>query len=171
MGRNYDSLKKVIDEIKSKVDIVDFVNSYLSLSKSGKNYTALCPFHAEDTPSFYIFPETQTFHCFGCGAHGDVITFLEKYEQISFLDALRKIATYAGIELDITQKEEPVEITFNEEVSKLYTSNLLNLSSNHKVWQYLKKREINRDLVEEFELGFATGQEIQKVIEDNLFDK
>lgn len=171
MSRNYDTLKKVIDEIKSKVDIVDFVNSYLSLSKRGKNYTALCPFHAEDTPSFYIFPETQTFHCFGCGAHGDVITFLEKYEQISFLDALKKIATYAGIELDINQKEEPVEITFNEEVSKLYTSNLLNLSSNHKVWQYLKKREINRELVEEFELGFATGQEIQKVIEDNLFDK
>ncbi|WP_113074541.1 DNA primase [Petrotoga sp. 9PW.55.5.1] len=170
MDKNYDNVRKKIDEIKSKVDIVDFVNSYLSLSRKGKNYAALCPFHAEDTPSFYIFPETQTFHCFGCGAHGDVITFLEKYEQISFLEALKKIAQYAGVEIDLTKKEIPEEISLNEEVSKLYTENLLNLPSYHEVWKYLKNRKISKDLAKEFELGFATGSDVKKVLERELID-
>ncbi|PNR97144.1 DNA primase [Petrotoga sp. 9PWA.NaAc.5.4] len=164
-------MRKVIDEIKNKVDIVDFVNSYLSLNKKGKNYSALCPFHTEDTPSFYIFPDTQTFHCFGCGAHGDVITFLEKYEQISFLEALKKLGSYAGITVELNQNSVPDEILLNEEVSKLYTNTLLNLPSYSSVWKYLNKRGIDKDLVEEFELGFANGNEVKKVLEENMFDK
>lgn len=171
MKKDYDNIRKVIDEIKNKVDIVDFVNSYLSLNKKGKNYSALCPFHAEDTPSFYIFPDTQTFHCFGCGAHGDVITFLEKYEQISFLEALKKLGSYAGITVELNQNSVPDEILLNEEVSKLYTNTLLNLPSYSSVWKYLNKRGIDKDLVEEFELGFANGNEVKKVLEENMFDK
>lgn len=171
MKKDYDNIRKVIDEIKNKVDIVDFVNSYLSLNKKGKNYSALCPFHAEDTPSFYIFPDTQTFHCFGCGAHGDVITFLEKYEQVSFLEALKKLGSYAGITVELNQNSVPDEILLNEEVSKLYTNTLLNLPSYSSVWKYLNKRGIDKDLVEEFELGFANGNEVKKVLEENMFDK
>ncbi|WP_121957115.1 DNA primase [Petrotoga sp. 9PWA.NaAc.5.4] len=171
MKKDYDNIRKVIDEIKNKVDIVDFVNSYLSLNKKGKNYSALCPFHTEDTPSFYIFPDTQTFHCFGCGAHGDVITFLEKYEQISFLEALKKLGSYAGITVELNQNSVPDEILLNEEVSKLYTNTLLNLPSYSSVWKYLNKRGIDKDLVEEFELGFANGNEVKKVLEENMFDK
>jgi len=171
MKKDYDHMRKTIDEIKSKVDIVDFVNFYLSLTKKGKNYSALCPFHSESTPSFYVFPDTQTFHCFGCGAHGDIITFLEKYEQISFLDALKKIASLAGVKIDLSSNEVPAEIMLNEEVSKLYTSNLLNLPNYHQVWQYLKKREINKNIAEEFELGYALGSEVNKVMEENFFEK
>ncbi len=171
MKKDYDHMRKTIDEIKGKVDIVDFVNSYLSLTKKGKNYSALCPFHSEDTPSFYVFPDTQTFHCFGCGTHGDVITFLEKYEQISFLDALKKIASIVGVKVDLSENEIPAEIKLNEEVSKIYTNNLLNFPDYHPVWQYLKKRNINRNVAEEFELGYALGSEVNKVIEEHYFEK
>jgi len=133
MKKDYDNMRKTIDEIKGKIDIVDFVNSYLSLTKKGKNYSALCPFHSEDTPSFYVFPDTQTFHCFGCGAHGDVITFLEKYEQISFLDALKKIASIVGVKVDLSENEIPAEIKLNEVVSKIYTNNLFNVPDYHPI--------------------------------------
>jgi len=86
--------------VKSKIDIVDFLKQYLELKLAGKNFKAPCPFHKEKTPSFMISPERQTWHCFGtCAEGGDIITFLMKYENIEFYDALKILAEKAGVEM------------------------------------------------------------------------
>lgn len=82
--------QKLLEEIKSKIDIVDFISEYINLSKTGQNYRALCPFHPEKTPSFFVSPSKQIFHCFGCGKGGDVLSFLMEYEKLSFIEADRK---------------------------------------------------------------------------------
>src|SRR5512146_2408596 len=90
----------VIDEIKDRLDIVDVVSSYVQLKKAGRTYKGLCPFHAEKTPSFVVFPDTQTWHCFGaCGTGGDLFTFYMQREGGDFSEALRELAQRAGISL------------------------------------------------------------------------
>src|SRR4030065_1463011 len=91
--------ERLLEEVRSKVDIVDFISDYVQLKKSGQNYKALCPFHAEKTPSFMVSQPKQIFHCFGCGAGGDVVSFLMKHETLSFPEALQYLAQKAGIEL------------------------------------------------------------------------
>ncbi len=127
---------------KLKVKLILLISSILIClsQKKGKITLHYVLFIQRIPPSFYVFPDTQTFHCFGCGTHGgDVITFLEKYEQISFLDALKKIASIVGVKVDLSENEIPAEIKLNEEVSKIYTNNLLNFPDYHPIWQYLKK--------------------------------
>ena len=95
--------------IKSKLDIVDFLRGYLTLTPAGKNFKALCPFHHEKSPSFSISPERQRFHCFGCGADGDIFGFVMKYENMEFGEALRMLAEKAGVEL---RHENPAEYRY-----------------------------------------------------------
>lgn len=96
----------VVDEIKERLDIVEYINQYVPLKKAGRNYQGLCPFHAEKTPSFIVFPETQSWHCFGaCGTGGDIFNFLMRRENIDFPEALRQLAGRAGILLP-SQAEE-----------------------------------------------------------------
>lgn len=92
-----------IEEIRSATDIVELVSSYVRLKRRGKNYVGLCPFHAEKTPSFTVSPERQMYHCFGCGAGGNVFTFMMAHEKISFIEAVRILAERAGIELPAAQ--------------------------------------------------------------------
>ena len=88
----------VIDEVKQKTDIVDVIGQYTSLKKAGKNLTALCPFHSEKRPSFYVYPEQQSWHCFGaCSTGGDVFSFIMKKENTDFGEALRLLAETAGV--------------------------------------------------------------------------
>ena len=97
---NYDQLKETVQKIKDSLSIVDVISSYISVKKAGKNYSALCPFHPEDTPSFYVFAETNTYHCFGCGAHGDAINFVKEYEKVSYVQAVKKLAHKAEYKLN-----------------------------------------------------------------------
>ena len=88
-----------IDQIKDRLDIVEVINGYVRLKKSGDRHTGLCPFHTERTPSFTVTQEKQMWYCFGCGQGGDLFTFIEKIENIEFADALRLLAEKAGIKL------------------------------------------------------------------------
>ena len=88
-----------IDEVVARSDIVDIIGARVPLKKSGREYKACCPFHSEKSPSFWVSPEKQFYHCFGCGAHGTVVGFLMQYEKLGFLDAVADLAERAGLEL------------------------------------------------------------------------
>src|SRR3990172_3281766 len=88
-----------VDEVKSKVDLVEVISAYLPLKRAGRNLSGLCPFHSEKTPSFMVSPERQAFKCFGCGEGGDVFTFLEKIEGWDFREALEELAKRTGVKL------------------------------------------------------------------------
>ena len=91
--------RSFIDELMNRVDIVDLIDSYVSLSKTGRNYTACCPFHTEKTPSFTVSPEKQFYYCFGCGAHGSAIGFLINYANLNFFEAVHELASRVGIDV------------------------------------------------------------------------
>ena len=102
--------EELVEEIRSKSDIVSVIGSYIKLQKKGANYMACCPFHNEKTPSFSVSQQKQMYHCFGCGAGGNVFTFLMQYENYSFLEALRTLAERAGVSLP--------EIEYSEEAKR-----------------------------------------------------
>ena len=95
------------DEIKDRSDVVEIIGSYVTLKRRGKNFTGLCPFHSEKTPSFNVQPVTRTFHCFGCGEKGDVFSFVEKFENMSFVEAAEFLARRAGLEFDPVGADDP----------------------------------------------------------------
>src|SRR5512137_743498 len=96
-----------IDDIKDKIDIVELVSGYVTLQKSGRNFKALCPFHSEKTPSFFVFPEKASWHCFGgCGIGGDIFSFVMKKEGLDFGAALKLLADRAGVKLESRAKEQ-----------------------------------------------------------------
>lgn len=145
-----------LEEIKSKLDIVEVISQYVKLQKAGANYKALCPFHKEKTPSFFVSPSRQIFHCFGCGAGGDVVTFIMKIENVGFKEALKILADKAGVKLidenpEInSQKQKIIEI--NEKARDFFEKQLEN---NKEVQEYLKQRGLKIDTIKEFHLGFA----------------
>lgn len=145
------------EEIKSRLDIVEFIQSYVRLQKAGMNFRAPCPFHAEKTPSFFVSPTRQIWHCFGgCGEGGDIFKFVMKIEGLDFPEALRLLAARAGVEL---RRENPAVTSERnrlyevcEAAAKIFQKNLL-LSSPPK--EYLKKRGVTEGTVRAFRIGFA----------------
>ncbi|MEO2068114.1 MAG: DNA primase [Desulfurobacteriaceae bacterium] len=141
-----------IQELLSKVDIVDIVSHYISLKQVGRNFTALCPFHVEKTPSFVVSPEKQIFKCFGCGVGGNAITFVEKYENLSFFEAVRRVAELSGIEI-------PQEFGNEEETSIIEETGLkaakFFYSKLKAIKGYLEEREIPESIAKKFLLGYA----------------
>ena len=91
--------EEFLQELKDKNDITDVVSSYVSLKRAGRLYSGRCPFHNEKTPSFYVYPDTQSFYCFGCGCGGEVITFIKKIENLDYIDAVKLLAQRAGIDM------------------------------------------------------------------------
>lgn len=166
---NYDQLKETVQKIKDSLSIVDVISSYISVKKAGRNYSALCPFHPEDTPSFYVFAETNTYHCFGCGAHGDAINFVKEYEKVSYVQAVKKLAAQSGIQIELEERPEIPELRLNREVAVAYSDTLMNLPDSSEIWKYLKNRSIDRQAAKEFELGFSTGKEVMQVINKSDF--
>ena len=149
-----------VENIKSKVDIVEVVSSYIPLKKAGRNFSGLCPFHAEKTPSFMVSVERQAFKCFGCGEGGDVFTFLEKMEGWGFREVLEELAKRVGIKLKRFEptgqsrvREKILEI--NKLTAKFYAHLLTKHEAGEVARQYLAKRSIKRPIWEKFELGFA----------------
>jgi len=148
-----------LEEIKSKLDIVEVIGQYVKLQKAGANYKALCPFHKEKTPSFIVSPSRQIFHCFGCGAGGDIVGFLMKIENLEFKEALKILADKAGVKLIYenpevnSQKQRIIEI--NEKAKAFFEKQL---ETNIEVQEYLQKRGLKAETIKEFGLGFAPDE-------------
>lgn len=145
--------------IKGKLDIVDFLRGYLQVQPAGKNFKARCPFHSEKTPSFMISPDRQSWHCFGCGAGGDIFGFLMRFENLEFGEALRVLAEKAGVELKRLNPQE-YKLTgllyeLNEK-AKEYFKNALRSSEPAK--KYLSSRHLAQETIDEFELGWAPNE-------------
>ena len=150
-------MRKELDDFKSKCDIAKVVSHYISLEKTGSNYRGLCPFHEEKTPSFYVNPKKSFFHCFGCGAGGDVIEFVKKIENISFIEAVQRVAEICGIDPPTMSKDVFYSkyVSLMEEVSKTYKDVLFSIRGK-RAWNYLtKSRGLVKEDVEKFGLGYA----------------
>ena len=106
MNENYLLTEEKINEIRSSVDIVEVIGEYIPLTGKGKNFFCVCPFHDDHSPSMSISKDRQIYKCFSCGAGGNVFTFVKNYENISFIEAVKKMALKAGIFLDINTKEK-----------------------------------------------------------------
>lgn len=147
-----------LGEIRNSVDIVDVVSSYINLTAHGKNYFGVCPFHDDHSPSMCVSKEKQIYTCFVCGATGNVFQFIKEYENISFAEAVRKVATIGGIDVKIDEmkpiKKESVLYDIYDLSNKIYQ---LNLNTNKAVTarEYLKKRGIDDNTIKEFGIGLA----------------
>lgn len=156
------SMESNVEEIKKRIDIVEFIGSYISLKKAGRNFKGNCPFHKEKTPSFVVSPDRQIWHCFGaCHEGGDVIKFYMKIENISFQEALKELAEKAGIQLKaavfqnsgIEKKEKLIRLNV---LAADYFSYILEKSPyGEKARNYLKARAIDEKLMKTFQLGYA----------------
>lgn len=153
----------VINDVKQRVDIVEVISDYVSLRKAGRNFKALCPFHSEKNPSFFVFPDQQTWHCFGaCNTGGDVFAFIMKKEGVDFGRALPLLARRAGIVLsEPTEaekaKDKETERLFgiNELISEYYHHLLLNTTAGERARSYLNSRGITLETIRKFRLGFS----------------
>ncbi len=149
----------VVDEIKSRCNIVDVIGSVVTLKKSGKNYQGLCPFHNEKTPSFVVSDEKQHFTCFGCGTSGDVITFVEKYYNLTFQEALQKLADYCGVKIENRYaKSEKKEIYYevNKEAATFFFKELR--KNKNPGLDYMIKRGLSAQTLHTFGIGYADAQ-------------
>ncbi len=147
----------VVDDIKSRLDIVDVVSGYASLQRSGRNFKACCPFHPERTPSFYVDPERQSWRCFGaCATGGDVFGFVMKAENLEFKDALPRLARQAGVALPSRERQsESAELLRLNDTAREYFQQYLASSMGADARNYLEQRGISRESVGKFELGLS----------------
>jgi DNA primase len=145
-----------VQKIKERLSIEDVVSSYIKLEKAGSNLKANCPFHNEKTPSFFVSPDRGSYYCFGCGAKGDIFTFVEEFEGLDFKGALKILAQKAGVVLEQYNREEESEkerlYRAMEESAEFFTNNL---SKNPKVLEYLKARGLTDSFIKDFRIGFA----------------
>ncbi len=166
--------KEKIDEIKSHNDIVDVIGSYINLNSSNK---ALCPFHTEKTPSFSVSKEKQIFRCFSgnCGKSGNVINFIMEYDHVPFNEALKILADRAGIPLDIattkkTNKEFEKYYKINETSNDYFKNNLLSVDGKEAM-NYLLKRGLTKELINEFNIGLASSNKLNLILKSKKYDE
>ena len=146
------------EQVKSKLDIVSVVSTYMTLEKSGINFKGKCPFHNEKTPSFYVSPERNSFYCFGCHAKGDIFTFVQEFEGLDFKSALKMLAERAGVTLDNNSFEKNED---RSELDLIYSALELatfyfqrNLSPQSEPSTYLESRGATPETLNSWQLGF-----------------
>lgn len=154
-----------IDDILTKVNIVDLINSRVKLKKAGRDYQACCPFHHEKTPSFTVSDKKQFYHCFGCGAHGNAISFLMEYDKLEFLEAVEELAGFLGLEIPYEKRphfnDNGKQVNFHtkrnlyelmQEIAKFYQQQLpLNIPAQ----SYLQQRGLSPEIIERFQIGYV----------------
>ncbi|MDD2401427.1 MAG: DNA primase [Clostridia bacterium] len=152
-----------IDNLRSRVDIIEIIKEYVPLKKQGQNYSGLCPFHSEKTPSFVVSPNKQIFHCFGCGKGGNVYSFLMEKEGISFPDAVNHVARHCGIAIpqeDISPEKARKDLllekyySINELAASFFQRNIYE-DNGLDAFQYLKQRGLNEEIMAKFILGYS----------------
>ena len=150
---------RVLEEIRARTDIVGLINARVPLKRVGSTFKACCPFHKEKTPSFHVNPARQTYHCFGCGEHGDVFKFLMKQDGLVFMDAVRQLAERAGvalaIETDYAAEERNTLLAIHAEVAAFYRRCLLQTAEAALARDYLANRKLDQDIAERFNIGYA----------------
>ncbi|HBV77133.1 MULTISPECIES: DNA primase [Vibrio] len=184
--------RSFIDDLLARVDIVDLVDPRVKLKKQGKNYGACCPFHNEKSPSFIVSPDRQTYHCFGCGVHGNAIDFMMEYERLEFVEAIEELAHLQGLEVPREQRsggnfKDSIQKVSTEtkrnlydllgSISQFYRSQL-KVSTNKMAIEYLKNRGLSGEIVQKFGIGYVSddwdsvrknfGQ--QKAVQDMLVE-
>lgn len=153
--------QEIIEEIRQKADIVQIISSYINVIKKGNSYVAVCPFHNDKNPSLQISQSKQIFKCFSCGKGGNVFTFVQDYEKITFLDAVKKVANLIGFHSDELEKQnrfvnENAKLVLSalKEANQLY-SFTLKTDAGKKGYEYLKKRNISDEMSNYFSLGYC----------------
>jgi DNA primase len=146
-----------IDEIVARSDIVDIIGARVPLKKSGREFKACCPFHNEKSPSFWVSPDKQFYHCFGCGAHGTVVGFLMQYEKLGFLDAVADLAQRAGLELprEALGTHDPDSVNLHDVMGRMARFFEQNLADNARAQNYVSARGIDPKTSANFALGYA----------------
>jgi DNA primase len=156
--------RQFIDDLLVRVDIVDIIDSHVPLKKTGSNYTARCPFHNEKSPSFNVNRNKQFYHCFGCGAGGNVISFLIEFNHLSFIEAIEELATFAGVEIPYENQTGYEPETKNKlldlqqlmaQVAAFYINQLRNHPQKNLAVDYLKGRGISGIIARDFMIGYA----------------
>ena len=154
----------IAEEIKERIDVVSAISDYVQLEKAGRSFRGLCPFHVEKTPSFFVFPERQSWRCFGCGAGGDLITFVMKKEGLEFGEALKVLAPKAGMVLHEKKPSAPENrateklYAINEAAAQYYHHLLLSAPTAQMAREYVEKRGLNHETVADFRLGFSLDE-------------
>jgi DNA primase len=151
---------ETIEEVRATVDIVDLISEYLPLKKRGKNYTGLCPFHHEKTPSFSVSHDKQMYYCFGCSAGGNVFTFVMEHDKVSFVEAVRTLARRAGIQIP---EEQPSELSTEQEelfdacrrAAEFFQETLFKTTEGSLALEYFRHRGFSDETIRRFSLGYA----------------
>ena len=155
-----------IDDLLSRTDVVEVVDSRVKLKKAGKNYQACCPFHNEKSPSFTVSQDKQFFHCFGCGAHGNAISFIMEFDRLEFVEAIEELARYHGLEVPREKGSRPAmseekkqqqqdDYAVMEQVARFFQHQLRQNGNSKKAIEYLKNRGLSGDIVKQWEIGYA----------------
>lgn len=181
---------ELLEEIKSKNDIVDIISEYVTLKRSGRNFFGLCPFHKEKSPSFSVSPDKQIFHCFGCGVGGDVFRFISKIENLNFKESVEFLANRANVELPVSTNPGDDELAIlkskvlkvNECAALFYHQNLYKQTAK-PAQEYVKKRHLDNNTLKTFMIGYSgrfdelyrelksKGFEEKEILESNLVNK
>jgi len=168
--------KRIKEEVKSRISIVDVISRYVTLEPAGKDFKARCPFHSENTASFFVSNRKGSFHCFGCETKGDVITFVMEQERLQFIPTLKKLAKEIGVEIPAySAAEVPVspdfsDFTITEKAGDLFHRELIHSDYHSPLWKFLKKRKLdNINMIKEFGLGYCPNNVIDEF--KKLYDR
>lgn len=159
--------KEIISDIKNSVNIVEIIGEVVALTKAGRNYLGLCPFHGEKTPSFNVVEEKQFYHCFGCGKSGDVFKFIEEYRGVSFMDAVQIVADRAGFPLEIKHSRKELSThthphqalyDIHAEAARFYHAVLMTTKIGEEARSYLYERGLTDEVIKHFQIGLAPNE-------------
>ncbi len=154
--------RDAVAEVRERTDIVDLISNYVQLKRTGRSFKGLCPFHQEKTPSFVVFPDTQNFHCFGCGKGGDAFTFYMGVEHVEFREALQELARRAGVQLEAIPTVAPEVdahrqrlLDLNAQAANFFANILKQSEAGAPGRQVVAQRGVNQEMIERFQLGYA----------------